>query len=68
MYEYIKKELEKQGKSFYWLSKQTGITQQAFCNMRERNSTLTAENIIKVANALNISVLKLMATIEKKGK
>lgn len=68
MYDFIKEELEKQGKSFYWLSKQTGITEQAFYNMKERKSNLSVENVIKVSEALNVSILKLMNTIKKKGK
>ena len=60
MYEKIKFFLDEMDKSFYWLAKETGITEQTFSMMKRRGSSLSAGNLVKVARALEIPMEKLI--------
>lgn len=54
MYEKIQAHLLKMEKTFYWLSKETGIPTSIFTMMKNRKGNLSSENLVKVAKALNI--------------
>lgn len=66
MYELILNELKKQGKSLYWLSKETGIAYQVFTHMRNRKTNLSAENALRVSKVLGIKLEKLIEAGMKK--
>ena len=46
--------LTSQGKTIYWLSKQTGITQQALAKLAKNDTDrITFDNLEKICRALN---------------
>lgn len=60
MYEKIRLLLEDEGKTFAWLSKKSGVSQNVFSMMKKRGTSLSAENLTAVAKALRITPKKLL--------
>lgn len=60
MYERIRKLLEQRGETFADLSRGTGILQSTLSNFKARNSTLSVQNVLKVARYFGITVEELM--------
>ena len=59
----LKETLEKQGKSQYWLSKETGIATSTLSNMCS-NKTTKVDFIVlqKICDALNCDVTDILST------
>lgn len=56
MWSKIREELEKQGKSVYWLSKQTGISDNTIYAYKNHGIEPTFSKVCKIADALGISL------------
>lgn len=51
----VRKILEEEGHSFYWLSKETGISESTLQNYRN-GTQVTWDNACKIADALGVSL------------
>ena len=56
MWSKIQDELKKQGKSVYWLSKQTGISDNTLYSYKNYGIEPTFNKVCKIADALGISL------------
>ena len=56
MWSKIREELEKQGKSVYWLSKQTGISDNTLYAYKNHGIEPTFSKVCKIADALGVSL------------
>ena len=56
MWSKIREELEKQGKSVYWLSKQTGISDNTIYAYKNHGIEPTFSKVWKIADALGVSL------------
>lgn len=56
--EYLKKEIEGQGRTQVWISEKIGLDKQSF-NRKIKNSTFTADELIKISKLLNIDLNKM---------
>ena len=56
MWSKIQYELKKQGKSVYWLSKQTGISDNTLHSYKNYGIEPTFNKVCKIADALGISL------------
>lgn len=56
MWSKIQYELKKQGKSVYWLSKQTGISDNTLYSYKNYGIEPTFNKVCKIADALGISL------------
>ena len=64
MWEIFEELLRRDGVSIADVSRATGISQSVFSNWRKRNSKLSAENAIKIADYFNVTVGFLMGVRE----
>lgn len=64
MWEIFEELLRRDGVSIADVSRATGISQSVFSNWRKRNSKLSAENAIKIADYFNVTVGFLMGVQE----
>ena len=56
MWSQIQNELKKQGKSVYWLSKQTGISDNTLYSYKNEGREIPFGKVCKIADALGISL------------
>lgn len=57
----IKKQLEKAGKTRYWLAKKTGITYQAITNMCDnKNVRITLDTLDKFCDVLDCEISDIL--------
>lgn len=56
MWSQIQNELKKQGKSVYWLSKQTGISDNTLYSYKNEGREIPFSKVCKIADALGISL------------
>lgn len=66
LYKAIKEELDRQQRTFAWLSRQTGITQATFSRMKSRGSYLSMGNLMKVSEALKKPASYFVKRIDEK--
>jgi len=64
MWEIFEGLLRRDGVSIADVSRATGISQSVFSNWKKRNSKLSAENAMKIANFFNVTVGFLMGVQE----
>lgn len=56
MWSQIQNELKRQGKSVYWLSKQTGISDNTLYSYKNKGRKIPFSKACKIADALGVSL------------
>ena len=65
----LKETLEKQGKSQYWLAKETGIAQSTLSNLCAINTSKIDFLVLqKICNALDSDITDIISVIESDDK
>lgn len=64
----IKEAMEAKGVTSVWLSEQVGISKVAVSNIITCKNSPSVDNLLKIAEALNVSVTYLLGLDEDKGE